>query len=202
MSDDYKNKLYEVYSAEREKLDAASIEAAGRYDKAVLAISTGALALSVTFIEKIASNPQFWTLFLLVLGWVLLLAAIIFQLCALSSSHNSTRDQISILDQQYAKYFLAEDPAKLVEAGMKEPATTNQYVDLTNKYNSWSQITLYVGITCILAFSSINIFLKKEIDVAAKSSALKPTEKSENGIKGSYTLPVNQLPPPPPKKGK
>jgi hypothetical protein len=64
MSDDYLDKLYQQYSSQREKLDAASIEAAGRYDKAVLTISTGALALSVTFIEKIASNPQHWTLFI------------------------------------------------------------------------------------------------------------------------------------------
>jgi len=162
MSDDYLNQLYEQYSAQRDKLDAASIEAAGRYDKAVLLISTGALALSVTFIEKVATDPQKWTLFLLVPGWLLLLLSIIWQLLALSSSHNATREQICILDQQYTKYFQADDPANLVKEGWTETDPVNKYVDKTNKYNLWSQWALIIGIICVLAFSSVNICLKKE----------------------------------------
>jgi hypothetical protein len=214
MEEDYGAKLYSEYSAQREKLDAASLEAAGRYDKAVLAVSTGALALSVTFIEKIAPNPQHWTLFFLVPGWFLLLTTIILQLLALSSSHNATREQISILDQQYTKYFLAEDPAKLVEAGWTEADPTNRFVALTNRYNVYSQIALYVGIACILAFSSINICFKKEaispvitplkpivqkIDVTIMHKYI-PSNKTMNVKKArvtvvnSETLPVDILP--------
>jgi carbon starvation protein CstA len=197
MNDDYLDKLYQQYSSQREKLDSSSIEAAGRYDKAVLTISTGALALSVTFIDKIASNPQHWTLYILIPGWFLLLLSIIWQVLALSASHNATREQISILDQQYAKYFLADDPVKLVEEGWTESEPPNKYVDITNKYNILSQIALIIGIVCILVFSSFNIWLKKEIDMSDKKQ-IQQRDKSES----SYTPPVNKLPPPPPKKEK
>jgi carbon starvation protein CstA len=197
MSHDYLEKLYEQYSSQREKLDAASIEAAGRYDKAVLTISTGALALSVAFIDKIASCPQSWTLFILVPGWFLLLISIITQLLALSSSHNATREQICILDQEYTRYFQADDPATLVKEGWTESEPVNKYVDITNKFNLVSQIALILGIVCILAFSSVNICQKKEMPMTDKKPT-PPKDKSES----SYTPPVNKLPPPPPKKEK
>ncbi len=101
MSQNYANQLYEEYTAQRVRLDDASLEVAGRYDRVFLTISTGSLALSVTFIDKIISIMQTWTLFLLVIGWILLLIAVILQLLALSASHNATREQINILDQQY-----------------------------------------------------------------------------------------------------
>jgi len=81
---------------------AASLEAAGRYDRAFLAISTGTLAISLAFIDKIAKNPELWTLYILVPGWLLLLVSISIQLLALASSQNATNEQIRILDQQYS----------------------------------------------------------------------------------------------------
>lgn len=155
MSDDYKDKLYKEYSSQREKLDGASLEAAGRYDRAILAISSGALALSVTFIEKIISTPQTWTLFLLVPGWILLLCTIILQLLALASSQNATSEQIRLLDQQYQRYFSVEDAAEAVKEGWIEPE--NPYVKRTNRLNIISQVSLIIGILLVLAFSSVNV---------------------------------------------
>ncbi|WP_282002659.1 hypothetical protein [Geotalea uraniireducens] len=203
MNDDYSDKLYKEYSSQREKLDGASLEAAGRYDRAILAISTGALALSVTFIEKIVSTPQTWTLFLLVPGWILLLCTIILQLLALASSQNATSEQIRILDQQYQKYFSAEDAAQAVKDGWIEPE--NPYVKRTNRLNIVSQITLIIGILLVLAFSSVNVCVntctRKEAEMADKPSSPKPASTTKIGnIRGSYTPPTNKLPPPPPPK--
>lgn|GEM_PF-4168463 len=174
MSDEYSNKLYEQYSAQREKLDASALEAAGRYDKTVLAITTGALALSVTFIDKIASNPQHWTLYILVIGWFLLLASVILQLHALSSSHNSVRKQITLLDLQYSDVFIDDDPAELIRNRWNDPAPINPHIRHTHIYNVASKYTLIFGIVCILVFSSINVFFKKEADATAKSLPQKP----------------------------
>lgn len=159
MNEEYTSKLYEEYSAQRTKLDDASLEAAGRYDRTVLAISTGALALSVTFIDKIASTPQAWTLFLLVPGWLFLLASIISQLLALSASHEATREQIKILDKQYSYYFSANDSAEAVRNGWEEPK--NKYNSRVNLYNLVAQIVLISGVLLVLAFSAINICYKK-----------------------------------------
>jgi hypothetical protein len=159
MNEDYSNKLYEEYSAQRVKLNDASLEAAGRYDRAILTISSGALALSVTFIDKIASNPQPWTLVFLVLGWALLLAAIIFQLIALSASHEATREQIRILDLQYSYFFSSDDPAQAVRNGWEEP--TNKFNSRVNNFNIIVQMALITGVVFVLTFSALNIVYKK-----------------------------------------
>ena len=169
MDQEYTNKLYEQYTAQRVKLDDASLEAAGRYDRAVLAISTGALALSVTFIDKIASTPQPWTLFLLVIGWLLLLIAIILQLLALSASHDATREQINILDQQYNYYLSAKDPGEAVRNGWDEPI--NKFNSRVSNYNTGAQVALISGVVIVLAFSAINVFYKKKVNYERKQKA-------------------------------
>jgi hypothetical protein len=65
---EYRKQRYEAYSKEREGLRAAALEVSGRYDKWMLFLAGGALALSVTFIEKIAPHPPPWSFILL---WVL-----------------------------------------------------------------------------------------------------------------------------------
>ena len=158
MSEEYANRLYDEYTAQRVKLDSASLEAGGRYDRAVLAISSGALALSVTFIDKIASAPQPWTLFLLVSGWLLLLVAIIFQLLALSASHEATREQINILDKQYAYYLSTDDPEEAVRNGWEEPP--NKFNSRVNKFNIVAQVALISGVVFVLVFSAFNVCYK------------------------------------------
>lgn len=194
MEDDYGSKLYEEYSAQRQKLDDASLEAAGRYDKTVLAITTGALALSVTFIDKIALSPLHFTLYILVIGWFLLLASVIFQLHALSSSHNSVRRQIVILDQQYSDVFIAEDPAKLIRDRWADPAPENPHIRKTHFYNVISKYSLMMGIICILLFSSINIFSKKVTIAAATPTYSNPIpQKMEVTIVNRYSSQGRQI---------
>ena len=58
---DYRKQRYETYIKDRDALRSDSLEVSGRYDKAILALAGGALALSVTFLEKIAPHPVPWT---------------------------------------------------------------------------------------------------------------------------------------------
>jgi len=184
MSEDYIDKLYKEYTAQREKLNASSLEAAGRYDRAFLTISTGALAVSVAFIDKIAPNPESWTLYILVPGWIVLLVSISMQLLALASSQNATSEQIRILDDQYSKYLLSDDPEKAVSEGYVEPE--NHYVKRTARLNIWSQVLLIIGVVLILAFSSVNIYLKRELPCPQKDQVESPAQ--------SQPQPPNQLP--------
>jgi hypothetical protein len=55
---EYQKQRYDSYVKERETLNHSSLEISGRYDKSVLFLSGGALALSVTFIEKLP--PRRW----------------------------------------------------------------------------------------------------------------------------------------------
>jgi hypothetical protein len=169
MSEEYIDKLYKEYTSQREKLNAASLEAAGRYDRAFLAISTGTLALSVAFIDKIATNPESWTLYILMPGWLLLIASISLQLLALASSQNATSEQIRILDQEYSVYFSNDNPENTVSERHEEPI--NRFIQRTSRLNVVSQILLIIGVVLILSFASINICLKKELPCLPKDQA-------------------------------
>jgi len=56
MNQDYIQKLYSEYTSQRNAMHDASLEAAGRYDRAVLSITTGALAVSIAFLDKRERN--------------------------------------------------------------------------------------------------------------------------------------------------
>jgi len=157
-NEQYKNKLYAEYLKEREKLHDASLETAGRYDRAVLTISTGALAVSIVFIEKIAPQPMKYSVVVLVLAWFLLLSCVVFQLLALSASQLATRKQISLLDAQYQELMYSDEQMSDVSGVIAtEENRFSKNVALHNTVSLWS---LVLGIILIMVFSAVNILFK------------------------------------------
>lgn len=77
---EYRKQRYESYVKARDSLIASSLEISGRYDKSILFLSGGALALSLTFIEKIAPHPYAWSFIVLLGAWVSLIVAVMLEL--------------------------------------------------------------------------------------------------------------------------
>lgn len=67
---------YAQFLAVREDYTARERVASEHTDRVLIAGAAGALALSVTFIEKIAANPVAESRLILAVGWVLLLASL------------------------------------------------------------------------------------------------------------------------------
>lgn len=155
---EYKNKLYEEYSVERAKLHDNSLETAGRYDRAVLSISTGALALSVVFVEKIVPQPTKHTVFLLVIAWFLLLSSVVFQLLALSASQLATRKQITLLDAEYKQLLYGNE--LIPNVGNVTEQKENPFAKKVTLHNTLSLWSLVIGIVFVMVFSTLNILLK------------------------------------------
>lgn len=151
----YTDKLYAEYSAQRDSMHAASLEAAGRSDRAVLTIATGALAVSIAFLDKIAAQPNPSSIFFLVGAWGFLVVAIISQLLALSSSQKACQCQIEILDSEYDRYLYAEDPAEAVRT--QRDQESNPFLKRTLKYSAIALWSLIGGIVLMLVFSAINM---------------------------------------------
>lgn len=177
MPENYANKLHERYVKQRERLLDASLETAGRYDRALLTVGSGALAISVAFLEKIAPSPVPWTIAFIVLAWTLLLASIISQLLALDRSENATKHQVSILDTEYLFYFSGDDPAERVREGFIPPV--NPFVDQTKRYNLASRYCLISGIVLVFVFSALNLWIK-----GGKEDARQRTTEQQNGDQG------------------
>lgn len=76
--------------------DHKSLEA---YDKAVMTLSGGALAISLTFINDILASPIAGTLYLLIFAWVFLALSITAILVSMLGSHWALRKAIGQVDR-------------------------------------------------------------------------------------------------------
>jgi len=74
---EYAKSRYEGYLRDRQAYLKESLEISDRFDKAILALSGGSLALSLTFIEKIAPSPLDWSLWFLLGAWLLLILSVL-----------------------------------------------------------------------------------------------------------------------------
>src|ERR1051325_2843837 len=187
---DYRKQRYETYIQDRDALRNDSLEVSGRYDKAVLALAGGALALSVTFLEKIAPHPVPWTFILLALAWLCLIASVLLELYALSTSQTVTNEQIAIADEEYREYLLSLPDHPAIPEPLrvpKSPDVVERWRNKTRRFNDWSRWLLSIGIFLLCAFCFFNLPYVRDM-------AAKPINES----RGSYVAPANALPPPPP----
>lgn len=158
MNDDQNNQQksqidYNTYLSFRQSLDAAELEVSGRYDKWILTLSGGALGLSITFLEKIATAPPKWSFWILGVAWVFYVISLMSALLSFLTSQSAIRDIRNQIDNNWD-----EQNKRLVN--QKQIFKT-----LTNVLN-WGSMALFVfGTVLLCVFSLINIYSKEEIDV-------------------------------------
>jgi hypothetical protein len=186
---EYRRQRYDSYVKERDSLNHSSLEISGRYDKSVLFLSGGALALSVTFIEKIAPSPVAWTFALLAMAWLLLISCVVLELYALATSQTAINEQIRLLDLEYDQFLQDLSSNTAVKESPTVPAGENKFTARTRRLNVWSLRCLVFGLASLCFFSGVNLpFRQRVTDMP---------EKTANS-KGSYIPPGNVRPPPPP----
>lgn len=191
---EYRKQRYESYLKERDGLQAASLEISGRYDKSILFLAGGGLALSLTFIEKIAPHPQPWSFIVLFAAWICLILAVMFELYALATSQTAINEQVNSLDAEYQRYLdsLSQNPAGTRMTGAAA-TPENVFTAKTRKLNTWSLRFLGTGILFLCIFSVVNLpFTQTKPEMSDSKTATALLSK------GSYVPPKNALPPPPP----
>ena len=191
---EYRKQRYDTYTKERDALRKDSLEVSGRYDKAILALAGGALALSITFLEKIAPHPTPWTFLLLAGAWLCLIASVLLELYALATSQTVTNEQIRIVDEEYRQYLLSLPEHPPIPESSTVPETPEVMDTLrrrTRLLNDWSRWLLSIGVLLLCAFSLFNL---PHRNPDTKTMANQPLYES----RGSYVAPSSALPPPPP----
>ena len=106
-------------------------------------ISAGALALSITFIEKIVDLKKAECFWLLILGWIMLVITLSINLISTFASRKMTMKSLDEFDKKIEE--------KLLELNIKNRNRKISYLDLT------SLITLLLGILLIVIFCSVNL---------------------------------------------
>lgn len=152
---DYRKQRYESYVTEREALRTSSLEISGRYDKWILGLSGAALALSITFLEKIAPTPISWTFVVLAFAWFLFILAVVMELYAIASSQSAINEELALLAQEYNQYLKSLTEEKEYELNLQR--SDNQFSSRTRNLNKWSLRALTLGVVLLCLFSIINL---------------------------------------------
>ena len=167
---EYQKRLYEKYSSERVELNRNALEVGGRYDKAVFLLAGGSLALSLTFIEKIAPEPTLTSALFLAASWLFFVTSLILSLLTTSKSQSAIQWQIEQLDTIYkAILFPAKDAA--TETPSPAPEQQNPHVVPIRRLDTAARILLVYGMICLCAFALLNVIEKEKANASKTLSA-------------------------------
>lgn len=99
--DDPAVKYYEERRKSLEDIRSSSMDS---FDKAILQVSTGALVITITFIDKIGKPYDLCTNYLLICFWILFLAVILLNIFSYYSAKKNMDFKIEDLDKRYKKH--------------------------------------------------------------------------------------------------
>jgi cytochrome b subunit of formate dehydrogenase len=133
------------YLEHRQSLQQTLHDQARSLDKGILTLSSGALGLSIAFIDKIAPHPVCWTKGVLAASWVLFAFAVLSTLFSFLTSQASHRRLIEEWDFTWSNQKEPEGHAK-------------DYADvLTRCLNVASVLLFFAGVFALVIFAIGNL---------------------------------------------
>ncbi|MDP0496013.1 MAG: hypothetical protein Q7Q73_07360 [Verrucomicrobiota bacterium JB024] len=144
MSDD----RYNHYSEEFKITEQQMLAQGTKLSQTIITLSGGALALSVTFLEKIAAEPAPYTLPFLGGSWLLLCLSLLSILLAIASSHQAMDFHLDYLID------CLNDPEKEHERP-ENPHNSRTFV--MKRISLWACV---LGVIFLATFAFINAVLK------------------------------------------
>jgi hypothetical protein len=168
MEDAYQQYLKErhvAHVARRNNLDDLAFKTSERYDQWVLTLSGGALAISLTFIEKIAPEPAHYTLIFLGLSWLAYIIAVLAGFGAIDTSRKAIYRQLKIGDETYSQF--RKTTTKEKPEGDPLPEAENRPAKIVGCLNVVSLTSLVIGTMLLCVFAVANLArakVPKELD--------------------------------------
>jgi hypothetical protein len=160
--------LYQTYIDERKNLVEGETKSAEQFDRTLVTLAGGGLAVSLAFIEKIAPNPKKETLWLLAIAWAGLVLSLLFILCSFLTSQRAYRQQRAILEVDFL------DPP-----GTQRPV--NKWAVRTMWLNRLAIGLFIIGACMLAAFTITNMWYKVQKADSSESNTdmSKETNKTE-----------------------
>jgi len=138
--------------AERNRFIASKSEQSKSYDQTILTFSSGAIALSLTFVEKITPSPLYpWLLYA---SWIFFGLAVIAVIASFLFSQQAFQNEISYLDSVWNAVNKRESemPQRVV----------NRHTTATRRLNMASGSMFVAGIVFLVLFGATNWPSKQE----------------------------------------
>lgn len=145
---EYWQQVYADFLEERRHLIDAKQEATKDLDQGIFALSGSLLALSITFVEKLAANPPRY-IWALGVAWGLLLLSVLGTLCSFFFSRHAFTSAIRSLTEEYN--LRQRDP----EAPL--PIRRNWSSIFTEGLNVIAIIACVVGVLFLASFTFFNL---------------------------------------------
>lgn len=170
-----------------------------QHDKAVLQLTAATLAFSITFVDKVAKNPDPSSLQLLGWGWVALVVSMAAMVLSFLTGQWACAKRLAALDKEYLKQPIG--------------STRNLWATATTILTHTSSLLFFVGLIVILLFSWVNMPSATKGSVAPPETAPKdvapePTPTPSKGsvmpqpdptpLPGTGHIPPASAPKPPP----
>jgi hypothetical protein len=153
----------ESYKSERNRLIETKTDQSKSYDQSILTFSAGAIALSITFVEKIAPAPSVpWLLYV---AWSFFGFAVLSVIISFLVSHDAFQLEIDAVDAKLAALREAEERAargEISTEGPKPTAGRNRFTAYTRKINFASGGLFVGGIVFFVLFGIFNWPAKKD----------------------------------------
>jgi hypothetical protein len=186
------NKCHDDYLDERRILVQEEFQCSHQFDKYVITLASGALGLSITFMDKIVSQPvDTW---MLCISWGAFILCLVFVLWSFISSQTAFQQQRRILDESY----LAVSGGKRADADKAEGEAANvknRAANITRRLMFASAITFVIGVVFLSGFSVANLRVR-EHETMSKAGVSSRTVRT---LRNSPTPPKPPLPRPQPK---
>jgi|GEM_PF-3234893 len=138
---------YDDYLAERKLLIDAEFASARSLDRHLIALSSAALALSITFIDKIAPHPVCTRT--ISLAWAMFIVALITELVSFHLCQASMRKQRDLND------------AAFVRCHKLDGVAPNPYVRWQQVLTWCALISFVLGTCFLIRFSAVNLYHKE-----------------------------------------
>ena len=155
---------YEEYTSHRDRLLDGEQYYARNFDKWLLTLSGGALALSMAFLKDVVVGAPAGAAWLFS-SWILFAAAILSTLTCILLSHGAHEKDVEILDQLYQKH----------DEGWQQQVSEAQGSKVGRRGIGWlnraSLVCFTLGLCLLAYFASLNIEKKGQNDVGPKQPA-------------------------------
>ena len=132
------------YLKHRQQLYDLAIDQTNRFDRLIVTLSGGALALSITFINEIAPVPERGSTLWLALGWGALISSVLATLISHQTSQSDMFFEIRRLDELY-------------KAGQEHDGSANFWNNCTRILNILSALLFVFGASLLAIYVYLNI---------------------------------------------
>lgn len=161
----YQKERYAHFIARTNQLDELAFKTSERYDQWVLSLAGGALAVSITFLEKIAPHPAPWTLWILALSWLSFIVSILAGFYAIHHSREAIYREMEIASENYDTFISTCSTQNMLgETPTKKENEPRFKVENSNKC---ARGCLAGGTFCLCVFALMNLVVSKNIKIGS-----------------------------------